>query len=244
MKKHSPEWGDLAPRDVVSRSIHEEMMLQGLQNVYLDLHSYLSANDIREKFPTIYNNCLEYGIDIIRESIPVVPGAHYFCGGVWVDAWGQTTIQHLYAIGEVACTGLHGANRLASSSLLEGLVWGVRTAEHIKDNLTKRQIPDKDDYPLWQEPGTEKPDPALISQDMTSIKNIMWNYVGLVRTKDRLERALRELRNLEFEIENFYRASKLTDSLIRLRNAVLTAHIVATSAWENKRSIGCHHRLQ
>ena len=160
-----------------------------------------------------------------------------------MDDWGETIIKHLYAIGEVACTGLHGANRLASSSLLEGLVWGVRTAEHIRNNLAKRQIPDKNDYPPWQQMGAEKPDPALISQDMSSIKNIMWNYVGLVRSRNRLGRALRELRNLEFEIENFYRASKLTDSLIGLRNAVRAAIIVAASAWKNKKSLGCHYRV-
>ena len=243
MIKYSPEWGDLAPRDVVSRSMNEEMMLYDLDNVYLDLHSYISADKIKERFPTIYQNCLEYGIDITRNPVPVVPAAHYSCGGVWVDDWGETIIKHLYAIGEVACTGLHGANRLASSSLLEGLVWGVRTAEHIRNNLAKRQLPDKNDYPPWQQMGAEKPDPALISQDMSSIKNIMWNYVGLMRSRNRLERALRELRNLEFEIENFYRASKLTDSLIGLRNAVRAAIIVSASAWKNKKSLGCHYRV-
>ena len=182
-------------------------------------------------------------VDITQEPIPVVPAAHYSCGGVWADDWGRTIIQHLYAIGEVACTGLHGANRLASSSLLEGLVWGVRSADHIRECLSERKTPNKDAYPPWQEPGTEKPDPALISQDMISIKNIMWNYVGLLRTRSRLGRALRELRNLEFEIENFYRASRLTDSLIRLRNAVRTAKIVATSAWMNRKSKGCHYRV-
>jgi L-aspartate oxidase len=243
MKKYSPDWGDLAARDVVSRSIDEEMMRHGLQYVYLDLHSYIPADDIKDKFPTIYQNCMEWGVDITQEAIPVVPGAHYSCGGVWTDDWGQTIIQHLYAIGEVACTGLHGANRLASSSLLEGLVWGVRSADHIRGYLSECKMPDKDVYPPWQEPGTEKPDPALISQDMISIKNIMWNYVGLLRTTNRLGRALRELRNLEFEIENFYRASQLTDELIRLRNAVRTANLVAQAAWMNKRSIGCHYRV-
>jgi L-aspartate oxidase len=243
MKKYSPDWGDLAARDVVSRSIDEEMMVHDLQCVYLDLYSYMSAEEIKGKFPTIYQNCLEWEVDITQEPIPVVPAAHYSCGGVWVDMWGETAISHLYAIGEVACTGLHGANRLASSSLLEGLVWGVRSAEHIRETLPKRRMPNKNAYPLWEEPGTEKPDPSLISQDMISIKNVMWNYVGLVRTTNRLGRALRELRNLEFEIENFYRASRLTDSLIRLRNSVRTAKIVATSAWMNKKSKGCHYRV-
>ena len=243
MKKYDPEWEDLAPRDVVARAIHEEMLNKDISNVYLDFVSYIPQSEIRSKFPTIYQSCLDHGIDITKEPVPVVPGAHYFCGGVWVDEWGQTTIQNLYAVGEVACTGLHGANRLASSSLLEGLVWGSLSAQHILQNLTDAPKPEPQSFPPWQDLGIEKPDPALISQDMSSIKNIMWNYVGLVRTSDRLARALRELHNLEFEIERFYQVSKLSDSLIGLRNAVRSGLIIAQSAWTNKRSMGCHYRL-
>lgn len=243
MKKYAPEWEDLAPRDVVSRAIHEEMLLKDLPNVYLDFASYIPANEITSKFPTIYHSCLQYGIDITKEPVPVVPGAHYFCGGVWVDEWGQSTIQNLYAIGEVACTGVHGANRLASASLLEGVVWGYLSAQHIIKNIATVSRPEPQIFPPWQDLGIEKPDPALISQDMSSIKNIMWNYVGLVRTSNRLARALRELNNLEFEIERFYRVSKLSDSLIGLRNAVRSGLIVAQAAWTNKRSMGCHYRL-
>ncbi len=242
MQNYNAEWKDLAPRDVVSRSLYHEMLAHDVTNMYLDLRSTIPEARIREHFPTIYQKCLTYGIDITRDLVPVVPGAHYACGGVWVDEWGLSTIDRLYAIGEVACTGVHGANRLASTSLLEGLVWGKRTAQHIVQQHPDRSVPDPALIPPWRYIGDEVPDPALIGQDMSSIKNMMWNYVGLVRTTDRLNRALRELRNLESEIERFYRSSKLTDGLIGLRNAVRTAVIVTMAAWENKQSMGCHYR--
>jgi L-aspartate oxidase len=243
MKKYDPEWKDLAPRDVVSRSIHQEMLEQGSANVYLDFYSYLSSTEIKDKFPNIYQNCVSYNIDPTREAVPVVPAAHYFCGGIWVNQWGQSTIENLYAVGEVSCTGLHGANRLASSSLLEGLVWGKRAAGHITENISWISKPKLSNFPPWKTTGLEEPDPVLISQDMSYIQNIMWNYVGLIRSTPRLARALRELRNLENEIEVFYRNSQLTDSLIGLRNAVRTAVVVTLAAWENKTSKGCHFRV-
>jgi L-aspartate oxidase len=181
-------------------------------------------------------------VDITREPAPVVPAAHYFCGGIWVDEWGQTDRQHLYAIGEVSCTGVHGANRLASTSLLEGVVWGERAGQHILRTLPLTEHFAAAEIPAWVEPGQETADPALISQDMSSIKHIMWNYVGLVRTTPRLERALRELTRLETEIEQFYRKTRLTDDLIGLRNAVRTALLITNAAWRNKRSMGCHYR--
>ena len=243
MHKYDPQWKDLAPRDVVSRSMHQEMLANDVRNLYLDLRSYIPAAHIQEEFPNIYQSCLTYGVDITRDLVPVVPAAHYFCGGVWTDEWGQTTIGHLYAVGEVACTGLHGANRLASASLLEGLTWGDRAAQHIQISLADSFALDQADIPPWQDTGQDTPDPALISQDMTSIKHIMWNYVGLVRTTPRLARAIRELRHLEVEIEQFYRTSALTDELIGLRNAARAAIIVANAAWENKQSMGCHYRI-
>jgi len=242
MQRYAPQWKDLAPRDVVARGIHQEMLVRDLPNVYLDLRSYIPADTIKEHFPNIYESCLAYGVDITRDLAPVVPAAHYACGGVWVDEWGQTTIKHLYAVGEVACTGVHGANRLASTSLLEGVVWGHRAADHIQRALPGRAVPDPGDIPPWQPAGNDTPDPALVSQDMSSIKNIMWNYVGLVRTTPRLKRALNELRNLESEIEEFYRVTRLSDSLIGLRNAVRTAVVVTSAAWKNKGSMGCHYR--
>jgi L-aspartate oxidase len=242
MQEYSPDWKDLAPRDVVSRSIHDEMLERDMPHVYLDLRSYIPAEEIRESFPNIYRVGLEYGVDISTELVPVVPAAHYFCGGVWVDEWGRTTITDLYAVGEVSCTGVHGANRLASTSLLEGLLWGKRAADHARDSLPARLSPAAADIPPWEDYGTEIPDPALISQDLSNIKHIMWNYVGLVRTTHRLSRAIRELRALETEIERFYRIARITDGLIGLRNAVRTATIVTMAAWENKTSMGCHHR--
>ena len=242
MQNYDAEWKDLAPRDVVSRSIYHEMLTHDVSNVFLDLRSYIAEARIREHFPNIHQKCLSYGVDITRDLVPVVPGAHYSCGGVWVDEWGHSTIDRLYAIGEVSCTGVHGANRLASTSLLEGLVWGNRAAQHIVQQHPDRSAPDPNLIPAWQYIGEEVPDPALIGQDMSVIKNMMWNYVGLVRTTDRLNRALRELRHLETEIERFYRSSKLTDGLLGLRNAVRTAVIVTMAAWENKQSMGCHYR--
>lgn len=242
MQNYDPQWKDLAPRDVVARSIHHEMLLRNAPNVFLDLRSYIPAQKILGHFPTIHKDCLVYGIDITRDLAPVVPGAHYSCGGVWVDEWGETTLGDLYAIGEVACTGVHGANRLASTSLLEGVVWGHRAAAHIRSALPQQLAPNPADIPPWHDAGSEKPDPALISQDMSSVKHIMWNYVGLVRTTPRLERALHELRNLESEIEQFYRVTRVTDGLIGLRNAVRAAVIVTAAAWENKASVGCHYR--
>ncbi|AFG38855.1 L-aspartate oxidase [Spirochaeta africana] len=242
MWKYSPKWGDLAPRDVVARGIHQQMLLTGSDNVYLDAASMIDADTIMRTFPTIYQECLRYGVDMTREPIPVVPAAHYACGGVWADLNGRTTIERLYAVGEVSCTGVHGANRLASSSLLEGAVWGVRAARDIIAMNSRDTGIAADDIPPWQNLGTEAPDPALVHQDMVSIQHIMWNYVGLVRTARRLDRALSELRHLETEIERFYRSATLTDELIGLRNAVRSAVIVATAAWENRTSLGSHYR--
>jgi L-aspartate oxidase len=243
MQRYAPEWKDLAPRDVVARSIHREMIEKGADCVYLDLRSYIPTSRIREHFPTIYAKCLSYGLDITEDLIPVVPAAHYFCGGIWVDGWGRTNLRNLYAIGEVSCTGVHGANRLGSASLLESLVWGYRAAEDIKRNISEPLGVNPSDIPTWYDEGlSEMTDPALISQDMTSIKNIMWNYVGLIRSTHRLKRAIEDLCHLQSEIDDFYRKTKLTDGLIGLRASVQAALIVAHAAWENKISRGCHYR--
>jgi len=246
MADYSPEWKDLAPRDVVARAIHHQMETHGHSYVLLDIASRMSADAIRARFPNIHATCLNVGIDITREPIPVVPAAHYFCGGVSVDEWGRSSIANLHAVGEVSCTGLHGANRLASTSLLEGLVWGNRAAQHIEDALsqtTPPDIPSFEEVPPWDESGlVADADPALIQGDMQTIQNIMWHYVGLVRSADRLSRAIRELRHLWNEIETFYRTTRLSDGLIGLRNAVEIALIVAQSARHNRHSRGCHYR--
>jgi L-aspartate oxidase len=244
MQNYAPEWKDLAPRDVVARAIHHEMETHGYSYVLLDVASHMEADAIRARFPFIYHECLKVGLDISREPVPVVPAAHYFCGGVLVDEWARTSIENLYAIGEISCTGLHGANRLASTSLLEGLVWGNRAAIEIERSLDSTTVQPKfDDIPRWDESGlSADPDPALIQGDMQTIQNIMWHYVGLVRNADRLSRAIRELRHLWNEIETFYRTTKLSDGLIGLRNAVEVALIVAQAAQHNRQSRGCHFR--
>ncbi|PKN92285.1 MAG: L-aspartate oxidase [Chloroflexi bacterium HGW-Chloroflexi-6] len=243
MHKYDPQWKDLAPRDVVARAIHREMEAHGYSYVLLDIGTHMPAEKIRARFPNIYAECLRVGIDMTRESIPVVPAAHYSCGGVAVDAWGASSIQNLYAVGEVSCTGLHGANRLASTSLLEGLVFGERAAEHIAGWVADGFLPQPDDIPPWDESNLiHDSDPALIQGDMQTIQNVMWHYVGLIRSGDRLSRAIRELRHLQNEIETFYRKTKLSDGLIGLRNAVEAALIVAQAARHNRQSRGCHFR--
>jgi len=222
------------------------MEQHGYSHVLLDIASKMPAAAIRKRFPFIYDECLKVGIDISHEPVPVVPAAHYFCGGVLVDEWARSTIGNLYAVGEISCTGVHGANRLASTSLLEGLVWGNRAAVEIEralDEPANRTRVSLDDVPPWDESGlSADPDPALIQGDMQTIQNIMWHYVGLVRSADRLSRAIRELRHLWNEIETFYRSTKLSDGLIGLRNAVEAALIVAHAAQHNRQSRGCHYR--
>jgi L-aspartate oxidase len=245
MQKYSPEWKDLAPRDVVARAIHSEMERYGYSYVLLDIASRMPAAAIRERFPNIYQRCLQAGVDITREPIPVVPAAHYFCGGVLVDEWGRSSIEGLYAVGEISCTGVHGANRLASTSLLEGLVWGDRAAQQIEKTFDRAAAMRTEftNVPSWDESGlTADADPALIQGDMQTIQNIMWHYVGLVRSGERLARAIRELRHLWNEIETFYRTTRLDDGLIGLRNAVEVALIVAQAALHNRQSRGCHYR--
>jgi L-aspartate oxidase len=242
MHKYDPQWKDLAPRDVVARAIHSEMEAHAYSYVLLDIGSRMPAEALRARFPNIYATCLKVGIDITREPIPVVPAAHYSCGGVAVNTWGESSILNLYAVGEVACTGLHGANRLASTSLLEGLVFGERAAERIAAR-PRPAIPAPGDIPPWDESNlTQASDPALIQGDMQTIQNIMWHYVGLIRSGDRLSRAIRELRHLQNEIEGFYRKTKLSDGLIGLRNAVEAALLVAQAARHNRQSRGCHYR--
>jgi L-aspartate oxidase len=243
MERYAPEWKDLAPRDVVARSIHLEMIEREISNVYLDLRSVMSPRRIRKRFPTIYETCLNHGVDITRDLIPVVPAVHYFCGGVWVDEWGRSTIQNLYAAGEVSCTGVHGANRLGSASLLEGVVWGSRAAQHAVEQMSDELTCSPADIPPWDDSQLRyETDPALFWQDMETIRRTMWYYVGLIRATYRLRRAIDDLRHLQREIDFFYRHTHLSNGLIGVRNAVQAALIVARAAWENKTSRGCHYR--
>ncbi len=241
MKKYS-HLSELAPRDEVSRAIYEEMIKEGLDYVYLDLASFAKI-DIKDRFPTIYSRCLEYGINIEEKPIPVVPAAHYSCGGVLSDLKGRSSLENLYAIGEVSSTGVHGANRLASVSLLEGLVWGVKSAEDIINNLEKS----KSEYtiseiPEWKYPfPQEQIDPALLVQDRISVKHTMWNYSGIIRTQKRLSRAKSDLNYLHHRIIKFYQKTEMTDSIITLRDSVQTALLVVNSAIRNKVSWGAHY---
>lgn len=227
MQRHHP-LGSLAPRDVVARAIHDELLNSDAPCVYLDL-THRPADWIRHRFPGIHDECLKMGIDITRQPIPVVPAAHYSCGGVFTDLYGRTTIDRLWAVGEVACTGLHGANRLASTSLLEGLVFGYRAAQAIGQALKDRSYPAFPSIDPWIYE-KEAADPALILQDWLTIKYTMWNYVGLARTYKRMKRARQILRELQTEVEDFYALTKLDDNLIGLRNGVQAALAVLYAA--------------
>lgn len=232
---------ELAPRDRVSQAIHEEMLSTGATCVYLDI-SHKPADWIRERFPFVHRSCLRYGLDMTREPIPVVPGAHYSCGGVWVDLEGRTTVLNLWAAGEVSCTGLHGANRLASTSLLEGLVWGTRAGQAIAASLQQGR-PEYPEIEPWQS-GTAGVDPSFLSQDWLTLKHTMWNYVGLIKTESRLARADGILKELARGIETFYRRAELSDPLIGLRHASLVALRILEASVANPKSLGCYHRSE
>jgi L-aspartate oxidase len=240
MTRYHPA-GSLAPRDVVARGIHEMMHETGAPCAYLDI-SHKPSTWIRERFPQVYEGCRQVGIDITREPIPVVPAAHYSCGGIAVDLDGQSSIRRLYAVGEVSCTGLHGANRLASTSLLECLVWGTRAGRHAACEVAEQPVEPLPDIAPWRRE-SEPVDPALVAQDWLTIRQTMWNYVGLVRSRRRLDRAHEILRELHIEIGRFYARSELSDALISLRNGIQTALAVLLAAMEARESRGCHYRV-
>ena len=230
--------GSLAPRDIVSRAIHQEMVASGEPCVYLD-PGVLEPDFIRERFPFIHRRCLEHGVDISHEPIPVVPAAHYSCGGVHTDLEGRSNVRHLNAIGETACTGLHGANRLAGTSLLECLA-GARftaTADIREIGETDFRLPQPRP---WKSPRRDA-DPTLIHQDLSLVQQTMWNYAGIVRSERRLTRARRILLELREEVQSFYSDCRLNRKLIDLRNAVQTALLVVHAATLNPRSKGCHY---
>jgi L-aspartate oxidase len=233
--------GSLASRDVVARAIKLELAASGDPHVVLDL-SAMTPEFIRDRFPTIYERCLQYGLDITRDPIPVVPAAHFACGGVHADLQGRTSIRHLSAIGETGCTGLHGANRLASTSLLECLVSAKFAALADGTDIAREtfRLPDPRE---WESP-TREADPVLIRQDMLQIQHTMWNYAGIVRSPKRLTRARRILLELREEIQSFYRGCRLTRDLVELRNAIQTALLVVHAAALNPRSKGSHYVVE
>lgn len=244
MQRYDPR-GDLAPRDVVAQSMLHEMLSTGAPCLYLDVSRI--QEDLPTRFPTVFASCANIGIDIRTDPIPVVPAAHYFCGGILTDARGRTTMEGLYSVGECACTGLHGANRLASTSLLEGLVWGCAAGTDIARRVSTKHCLSqrlRNAIPDWESVGDEhNDDPALVTQDWTSIRSTMWNYVGISRSTARLQRAFEDLRDLSRHIHDFYKRTRLSRRLVDLFHGSYTAYVITQAALRNKNSLGCHHRV-
>ncbi|MEZ8132269.1 MAG: L-aspartate oxidase [Neolewinella sp.] len=232
---------ELAPRDVVARAIDHEMKRLGSDCLYLDI-SHKSADFIVEHFPTVYEQCLTFGIDITTDPIPVVPAAHYTCGGIMVSHDGQTDLLNLYAIGENAFTGLHGANRMASNSLLECLVYAQNAARKINQDVA--QIPQPDFIPEWDESRVSHSDEdVVISHNWDELRRFMWDYVGIVRTNKRLQRAQHRIKLLQNEIQEYYSNCKVTRDLLELRNLATVSELIIRCAMQRKESRGLHYTL-
>jgi len=240
MKKYDSR-ESLAPRDIVARAIDNEMKISGNDFVYLDA-TKINADELKNKFPNIYNKCKSYGIDITQNFIPVTPAAHYLCGGISTDINARSTINFLYAAGETACTGLHGANRLASNSLLEAVVFSHRAAEQAMIDVERAVI--KTAIPDWNDEGTiHNEEMVLITQSLKEMRQIMSNYVGIVRSDLRLKRAFERLEILFMETEFLYKASKITPEICELRNMINVSYLIIKMAMARKKSIGLHYNV-
>ena len=233
--------GELAPRDIVARAIDDVMKRLGCECVYLDI-SHRPAEFVTAHFPNIHATCLSYGIDITKQPIPVVPAAHFTCGGVLTDHAGRTDVEGLYAVGEVACTGLHGANRLASNSLLECLVFGAAAAKDIAVRLP--EVPEPSEVAPWDESWvTNSDEEVVVAHNWDEIRRFMWDYVGIVRSTKRLERAKHRVKLLLGEIDEYYGSFRVTDDLIELRNIAMVAELIIRSALMRKESRGLHYTI-